>query len=81
MGFTSIWHWLIVLVIVLVLFGGRGKLPALARDLAKSITSFKKGMKEDPGSDAPESPAPKEIEGQARSETVSATAKDQDAKV
>ena len=29
MGFTSIWHWVILLVVVLVLFGGRGKIPGL----------------------------------------------------
>ena len=38
----SIWHWLIVLVIVLLLFG-RGKIPDLMGDVAKGIKSFKKG--------------------------------------
>jgi sec-independent protein translocase protein TatA len=42
----SIWHWLVVAVIVLVLFG-RGKIPELMGDLAKGIKSFKSGMKED----------------------------------
>ncbi len=42
----SIWQLLVVLVIVLVLFG-RGKLPALAEDLGKSVSSFKKGLNED----------------------------------
>ncbi|TIN71965.1 MAG: twin-arginine translocase TatA/TatE family subunit, partial [Mesorhizobium sp.] len=46
MGSLSIWHWLIVLVIVLLLFG-RGKLPELMGDMAKGIKSFKKGMAED----------------------------------
>ncbi|MED5301542.1 MAG: twin-arginine translocase TatA/TatE family subunit, partial [Pseudomonadota bacterium] len=32
MGFTSIWHWIIVLVVVLVLFGGRGKISSLMGD-------------------------------------------------
>ncbi|WP_337266824.1 twin-arginine translocase TatA/TatE family subunit [Oryzifoliimicrobium ureilyticus] len=47
MGGLSIWHWLIVLVIVLVLFGGRGKIPELMGDVAKGIRSFKKGMSDD----------------------------------
>ena len=46
MGSFSIWHWLIVLVIVLVVFG-RGKIPELMGDVAKGIKSFKKGMAED----------------------------------
>jgi sec-independent protein translocase protein TatA len=46
MGSFSIWHWIIVLVVVLLLFG-RGKIPELMGDLAKGINSFKKGMKEE----------------------------------
>ncbi|MGE0743605.1 MAG: twin-arginine translocase TatA/TatE family subunit [Rhodospirillales bacterium] len=46
MGSFSIWHWLIVLVVVLILFGGGGKLSRLAGDLGKGITSFRKGLKE-----------------------------------
>tara|TARA_B100001123_G_C15220237_1_gene990968 strand:+ start:973 stop:1158 length:186 start_codon:yes stop_codon:yes gene_type:complete len=42
----SIWQLLIVLVIVLLLFG-RGKIPQLMSDMAKGIKSFKKGMNED----------------------------------
>ncbi len=47
MGSFSIWHWLIVLAIVLLLFGGGGKLSRLAGDLASGIKSFRKGMKDD----------------------------------
>lgn len=47
MGAFSIWHWLIVLVVVLVLFGGSGKISSLMGDVAKGIKSFKKGMSED----------------------------------
>ncbi len=43
MGSFSMWHWLIVLAIVLLLFG-RGKIPELMGDVAKGIKSFKKGM-------------------------------------
>ena len=46
MGSFSIWHWLIVLVVVLLLFG-RGKIPELMGDMAKGIKSFKKGMADD----------------------------------
>lgn len=50
MGSFSIWHWLIVLAIVLLMFG-RGKIPELMGDVAKGIKSFKKGIAED--DDAP----------------------------
>lgn len=47
MGSFSIWHWLIVLAVVLVLFGGGGKIPKLMRDMGQGITAFKRGLKED----------------------------------
>ncbi|MBL8583102.1 MAG: twin-arginine translocase TatA/TatE family subunit [Rhizobiaceae bacterium] len=50
MGSFSIWHWLIVLVVVLLLFG-RGKIPELMGDMAKGIKSFKKGMSEEDAAD------------------------------
>ncbi|MGH6943444.1 MAG: twin-arginine translocase TatA/TatE family subunit [Geminicoccaceae bacterium] len=46
MGSFSVMHWLLVLAIVLLLFGA-GKLPRLMGDLAKGIKIFKAGMKED----------------------------------
>lgn len=46
MGSFSIWHWLIVLVIVLLLFGA-GKIPKLMGDMAKGVKAFKKGLAED----------------------------------
>ncbi len=46
MGSFSIWHWLIVLAVVLLLFG-RGKIPELMGDVAKGIKNFKKGMSDD----------------------------------
>jgi sec-independent protein translocase protein TatA len=53
MGGTSIWHWLVVGVIVMLLFG-RGKLSELMGDAAKGIKAFKKGMAdEDAPSTAP----------------------------
>ena len=47
MGAFSIWHWIIVLVVVLVLFGGKGKISALMGDFGKGLKSFKKGMKDE----------------------------------
>ena len=46
MGSFSIWHWLIVLLIVLVLFG-RGRVAEIMGDFGKGIKSFKSGMAED----------------------------------
>jgi sec-independent protein translocase protein TatA len=48
MGSFSAWHWLIVLAIVLLLFG-RGKIPALMGDMAEGIKSFKKGISDEEG--------------------------------
>jgi sec-independent protein translocase protein TatA len=47
MGSFSIWHWMIVLLVVMVLFGGRGKISSLMGDFAQGIKAFKKGMAED----------------------------------
>ena len=46
MGSMSIWHWLVVIAVVLLLFG-RGKISELMGDVAQGIKSFKKGMSED----------------------------------
>ena len=46
MGSMSLMHWLVVLAIVLVLFGA-GKLPRVMSDFAKGIKAFKAGMKEE----------------------------------
>jgi len=46
MGSLSIWHWLVVIVVVLLLFG-RGKISDLMGDVASGIKAFKKGMAED----------------------------------
>jgi sec-independent protein translocase protein TatA len=70
MGSLSIWHWMIVLVVGLLLFGGRGKISDLMGDVAKGIKSFKKGMSEDEGAEAgAKSEAPvKSIDHQAAGE-------------
>jgi sec-independent protein translocase protein TatA len=46
MGGMSIWHWIVVVVVVLLLFG-RGKISELMGDMAQGIKAFKKGMSED----------------------------------
>ena len=46
MGSFSIWHWLVVLMVVLLLFGS-GKVSTLMGDFAKGIKAFKKNMAED----------------------------------
>jgi sec-independent protein translocase protein TatA len=45
MGSFSIWHWMVVLLVVLLLFGGN-KVSGLMGDFAKGIKSFKKNMAE-----------------------------------
>lgn len=47
MGGLSIWHWLIVGAVVLLVFGGKGKISDIMGDVAKGIKSFKKGLSED----------------------------------
>jgi sec-independent protein translocase protein TatA len=61
MGSFSIWHWLIVLLVILLLFGGGSKLSTLMGDLAKGIKSFKKNMSDEEkdasmAADAPPAP-------------------------
>lgn len=46
-GFGSIWHWIVVGALVLILFGGRGKVSELMGDVAKGIKAFKKGLADD----------------------------------
>lgn len=50
MGTFGIWQWVIVLVIVLLLFG-RGKIPELMGDVAKGIRNFRSGMKDETDDD------------------------------
>jgi sec-independent protein translocase protein TatA len=53
MGAMSIWHWAIVIVVVALLFGGRGKLSGLMGDAAKGIRAFKDGLKGDEDTKGP----------------------------
>ena len=52
MGSFSLMHWVIVLLVVMLLFGG-GRISGLMGDVAKGIKSFKKGMEEDDVSTKP----------------------------
>ncbi len=52
MGTWSIWHWLIVLAVVLLMFGGRGKISQLMGDFGKGLSAFKKGVSGDKEQDA-----------------------------
>ena len=63
MGSMSIWHWIILGAIVLLLFGGKGKISDLMGDFAKGIKSFKKGMADE--ADAAKADTVKTIDHQA----------------
>lgn len=71
MGSFSIWHWLIVLVIVMLIFGTK-KLRNIGQDLGGAVKGFKDGMKES-SADTPAEPNPQvghTIEGEAKKEKV-----------
>ena len=69
MGSLSIWHWLIVGAVLLLVFGGRGKVSDLMGDVAKGIKAFKKGMADDETAAAPKTDAPlRTIDHQASAE-------------
>lgn len=55
MGSMSLWHWIIVGLVVILLFG-RGRISEMMGDLAKGIKSFKKGLAEDDLPAAPTAP-------------------------
>ena len=77
MGTFSIWHWLVVLAVVLVLFGGKGKISGLMGDFGKGLKSFKKGMKEDDEESAQvDVESPKEIKSSSEEVLDKAAEKD-----
>ena len=53
MGAMGPWHWIILALVVLVLFGGRGKLSGIMGDAAKGIKAFKEGLKDEDKKDGP----------------------------
>jgi sec-independent protein translocase protein TatA len=80
MGAFGIWQWVLVAVIVLLLFGGRGKISGLMGDFAKGINSFKKGLK-DTAPEADANNTAKTIENEAKTATAGeAVKKDEAAK-
>jgi sec-independent protein translocase protein TatA len=64
MGSLSIWHWIVVIGVVLLLFG-RGKISELMGDVAQGIKAFKKGMSDDEIAKA-DAADPKTITGEAK---------------
>jgi sec-independent protein translocase protein TatA len=72
MGSLSIWHWLIVLVIVMLIFGTK-KLRNIGADLGGAVRGFKDGMREgaDKSADTPAAPqvTGKTVEGEVRGKT------------
>lgn len=70
MGVGSIWHWLVLILVVVLLFG-RGRISDVMGDIAKGIKSFKKGLSED--EPAPQAPVqPQRIQGADQVETPGA---------
>lgn len=70
MGFGSLWHWVIVLAIVLILFG-RGRVAEIMGDFGKGIKSFKQGINDDDTAKPADAPAAR-IEGPAPASTTDA---------
>ncbi len=69
MGAFSIWHWLIVLVVVLVLFGGGGKISRLMGDFGKGLKSFKRSMKDEEAASDDKPEEPKTLNSEAAGST------------
>lgn len=72
MGSFSIWHWLIVLVIVMLVFGTK-KLRNIGSDLGGAVKGFKEGIKEGTADAKPTEPSQQvghTIEGEAKKEKV-----------
>lgn len=67
MGFDSIWHWLILLVIVLVVFGTK-KIRNLGPDLGAAIRDFKKGLSGDDEAKQKEAEAARKAAEQLRAD-------------
>lgn len=70
MGSFSIWHWLIVLLVVVLIFGTK-KLRNIGQDLGGAVKGFKEGMK-----GAEDAKAAGELEGAATGQTIDAEVKD-----
>jgi sec-independent protein translocase protein TatA len=64
MGGFSLWHWLIVGIIILLLFG-KGRFSDMMGDVAKGLKSFKKGLAEDEHAAQPRIEGDRTVEGRA----------------
>ncbi len=64
MGSFSIWHWLIVLLVIVLVFGTK-KLRGVGTDLGEAVKGFKKGVREGDGADVA-APAQRTLEGESR---------------
>ena len=73
MGSFSLMHWIVVLAIILILFGA-GKLPRVMGDFAKGIKAFKAGMKEEEEPEAAAAPAQVPPPGSATAAATAAAA-------
>jgi sec-independent protein translocase protein TatA len=73
MGSMSIWHWLVVAVIILLLFG-KGRISDIMGETAKGIKSFKKGMAED---DTPAPAAPRQVTNAPAADPAAAAAREE----
>ncbi|QNP39456.1 Sec-independent protein translocase subunit TatA [Lysobacter solisilvae (ex Woo and Kim 2020)] len=71
MGGLSIWHWLIVLVIVVLVFGTK-RLGSVGKDLGEAVKGFKKGMQDD---DDDKKPSPQLRDG-SRDESSTTSQRD-----
>jgi sec-independent protein translocase protein TatA len=75
MGMNSIWHWLIVLLVVMLLFGA-GRISGVMGDLGKGLKSFKKGMAEDDDTPAqPDKPKARITDDRAAEERAAAASR------
>lgn len=75
MGSLSIWHWLIVLVVVVVVFG-TGKLRNAGSDLGKAVKGFKDGMKGDDDTPSGHTPQPQPPQQVADKSTIDVDARE-----
>ena len=66
MGSFSLMHWIVVLAIILILFGA-GKLPRVMGDFAKGIKAFKAGMKDEEDEETETKPKAGEAEAKTKS--------------
>ena len=60
MGAFSIWHVALVVLVLVVLFGGRGKISGLMGDTAKGIKAFREGLKGEDAAEDSAKPLPKD---------------------